>query len=59
VTGGFVLAVLVRVAVETARDPTSHNLWPFEALIAGSIGFVGALIGVGVVWLLRRLTTGR
>lgn len=58
VTGGFVLAVLVRVAVETARDPTSHNLWPFEVLIVGSIGLVGAAIGVGVAWLLRRVTTG-
>jgi hypothetical protein len=43
------LAVLARVAVETNRDPTSHNLWPFEFIIATAVGalcsFTGALLG--------------
>jgi uncharacterized membrane protein YfcA len=55
VTAGFVLAVLGRVGVETTRDPTSHNLWPFEIIIAGGIGLVAALIGVGAVRLLQRV----
>ena len=42
-------AVLARVAVETASDPTSHNLWPLEMIIAAVVGMVsssaGALIG--------------
>jgi hypothetical protein len=42
-------AVLARVAVETAKDPTSHNLWPFEFIIAAVVGLVcssaGALLG--------------
>ncbi len=42
-------AVLARVAVETAKDPTSHNLWPFEFIIAAVVGVVcssaGALVG--------------
>jgi len=42
-------AVLARVAVETARDPTSHNLWPLEMIIAAVVGMVsssaGALVG--------------
>ena len=43
------LAVLARVAVETNKDPTSHNLWPFEFIIATAVGalcsFTGALLG--------------
>jgi hypothetical protein len=42
-------AVLTRVAVETAKDPTSHNLWPLELIIAAVVGIVcssaGALVG--------------
>ena len=42
-------AVLARVAVEVARDPTSHNLWPLEMIIAAVVGMVsssaGALVG--------------
>jgi len=59
VAGGFVLAVLLRVAVETARDPTSHNLWPFEVVIAGGIGLMAATIGVGMARLLQRATAGK
>jgi uncharacterized membrane protein YccC len=57
VTGGFVLAVLARVAVETAADPTSHNLWPFEVVIAGAIGFAGAVAGVGAARVVQRLSS--
>lgn len=42
-------AVLTRVAVETAKDSTSHNLWPLELIIAAVVGIVcssaGALVG--------------
>jgi len=42
-------AVLARVAMETTKDPTSHNLWPFEVVIAAIVGLVcslgGALVG--------------
>jgi hypothetical protein len=42
-------AVLARVAVDAAKDPTSHNLWPFEFIIAAVVGLfcssAGALIG--------------
>lgn len=56
VAGGFVLAVMIRVSVETARDPTSHNLWPFEVVIAGGIGLFAAALGVGVARLMQRRT---
>ena len=40
----IVLGVVVNLVVATRRDPTTHNLWPFEVL-AAIIG-VGALLGV-------------
>jgi hypothetical protein len=30
--------VIGRIVVDTARDPTSHNLWPFEILYSGAAG---------------------
>ncbi|MGC1728146.1 MAG: hypothetical protein WA747_02060, partial [Steroidobacteraceae bacterium] len=42
--------VVLRVIVGVAADPTSHNLWPFEILIAG---LVSAVIMV-VLTLVRR-----
>jgi hypothetical protein len=44
--------VIGRIAVDTARDPTSHNLWPFEILYSGAAGL--ALIAVLAV--VRRFT---
>lgn len=45
-------ADMSRVIVECTRDPTSHNLWPFEIAIALVLGFIcstaGALMG-GVI----------
>src|ERR1044072_2293989 len=38
-------AVIARVAVETTGDPTSHNLWPFEVIIAMVVGMVSSLMG--------------
>lgn len=48
-------AVLARIAVDTASDPTSHNLWPFEIVIAAGVGLVAALGGavLGSLFLLR------
>ena len=41
--------ILARIAVDAAKDPTSHNLWPFEFIIAAVIGVLcataGALVG--------------
>ncbi|HUG35759.1 MAG TPA: hypothetical protein VML54_02345 [Candidatus Limnocylindrales bacterium] len=39
-------AVVARVVVETQRDPTSHNLWPFEVVIALGLGLLCASAGV-------------
>jgi len=48
-------AVMARIAFETASDPTSHNLWPFEVVIAAGVGLLAALGGalLGSLFLLR------
>ncbi|MFH0342975.1 MAG: hypothetical protein ACHBNF_12780 [Chromatiales bacterium] len=43
--------VVLRILIDTAGDPTSHNLWPFEILIFGT----GALVIIGVLKMARRL----
>ena len=50
-------AILARVVVETAADPTSHNLWPFEVVIAGGAGFACALAGALVGGFVARRRT--
>jgi hypothetical protein len=40
------LVVIARVTVETGRDPTSHNLWPFEIVIAAGVGLLASAAGV-------------
>ena len=46
VGGGIPTAVLCRIVFETISDPTTHNLWPFEVVIASIVGLtVGAIAG--------------
>ena len=54
VVAGFAIAVLGRVVVETAADPTTHNLFPFEVAYAMAIAFPGAAAGAFLPWVLRR-----
>jgi hypothetical protein len=52
-------AVFARVVFDGLKDPTSHNLWPFELIIASLVGFTCALAGaavgslIGAVWAKR------
>jgi len=32
--------VALRIVIDTARDPTSHNLWPFEIIMWGGGSFL-------------------
>lgn len=41
-------AVMARVVVDTATDPTSHNLWPFEIFLAGFVGALAATAGTAL-----------
>jgi hypothetical protein len=56
-------AVMARVLFDVMRDPTSHNLWPFEVVIAAFVGgaaaFAGALLGEVVLRLLRWARRGQ
>ncbi len=47
--------VILSLFIDTARDPTSHNLWPFEILLAGA-GSMGWML---VALLLRKLLRAR
>ena len=51
VPAGVVVFVVLRIVIDTARDPTSHNLWPFEVLMVGT----GALVAIGALKLMRRM----
>jgi len=50
-----------RIAVDTAKNPSSHNLWPFEFIIAAMLGVLcssaGALVGSLPVLLSRHKDT--
>jgi hypothetical protein len=44
--------VVLRLFIDTARDPTSHNLWPFEILMWGGLSCLWML----AVVLVRKLS---
>jgi hypothetical protein len=48
---GVMAFVVLRIVFGGLRDPTSHNLWPFEIVLAG----VPCLVVMGVLQLARRL----
>ncbi len=48
-------AVMARVVVDTMRDPTSHNLWPFELVIAFMVGLAGSVPGTLLGSVFRRM----
>jgi hypothetical protein len=52
------VVVVGRVVVDTAVDPTSHNLWPFEVIIACVVGLLASLTGVVAGSIYRRLSRG-
>jgi len=51
--------VLVRVTMDLLIDPTSHNLWPFEIIVATGLGlgiaFAGTIFGSLLGFILKRL----
>jgi hypothetical protein len=51
------VAVVGRVVLDTAVDPTSHSLWPIEIFLAGIMSIPPTCLGVGLAWLVRRLST--
>jgi hypothetical protein len=61
--GAVPAAVLARVTWDVMKDPTSHNLWPFEAVIAAVLGFscalAGGLLAIVVTKVAGRPASGR
>lgn len=51
----FPAAVALRVVVDTAADPTDHNLWPFELVFAAVFSLVAVVPGLLTGLLLRRM----
>lgn len=47
-------AVMARVLVEGLLDPTSHNLWPLEVIIAAVLGLACSLAGAAAGSLAAR-----
>ena len=57
--GSIPAVVMTRVVVDGLRDPTSHNLWPFEVVIAVVVGLTVAGTGVLIGMLVARLNPAR
>ncbi|MEQ1897571.1 MAG: hypothetical protein ABL971_09330 [Vicinamibacterales bacterium] len=51
---GLLVVLVVQIIADGIRDPTSHNLLPFEVLIAFAIGFPPAILGVLLGKAVRR-----
>ena len=45
--------------VEMVRDPTSHNLWPFEFLVYGVLTLLAVAPAFAIGWLRRRRAAPR
>jgi hypothetical protein len=53
------IAVMGRVLIDTAADPTSHNLWPFEVVLSSMMSVPAVAVGVVLAWVVRRLSPRR
>lgn len=51
VPGAIMALFVLRLLVDAARDPTSHNLWPFEVLMVGGL----STVIIGILLVARRL----
>jgi len=46
---------VARIVIDTRRDPTSHNLWPFEIVLGTAV----ALAALGLLHLGRSMAGSR
>jgi uncharacterized oligopeptide transporter (OPT) family protein len=53
------IAVVGRILIDTADDPTTHSLWPFEIAVAIGISVPPVLLGIFLGWAVRRLVERR
>jgi len=47
--------VLLRIVADVAGDPTTHNLWPLELMIASLLGGASSAIGAATGLLTAKL----
>jgi hypothetical protein len=59
VGAGILVPIIATIVVDTRRDPTSHNLLPFEILIGLVVGMPPALLGALLGGLTRRVSFRR
>ena len=52
-------AVMLRVIVDCSRDPTAHNLWPFEVALAGGVGLMASTAGAVLGAVIAKLFLNR
>ena len=52
----FPMFVFARILIDTTIDPTDHNLWPLELLLACVYSAPPAIAGLLAGWHLRRGT---
>ena len=52
----FPAIIFVRVVLDGMEDPTNHNLWPFEIVMAFGIGMIATFPFAAFGALLRRIT---
>lgn len=50
--------VAVRIVADTAADPTTHNLWPFELVIALLVGAAAVLPALAAGLIARYFSRG-
>ena len=55
IPAAVVAFVVLRIVVDAWRDPTSHNLWPFEILLWAGLG----LVFLALMWAARMVARGR
>lgn len=56
-----IVGICLNIYLDVARDPTAHNLWPFELLLAGAAGLLYSFgfLGLQALWSQKPKDRGR
>ena len=53
-TIGIMIALIIKIIIDTQFDPTSHNLFPFEIMIDLIFISIASLIGAAIGFIYRK-----
>ena len=53
-TIGIMIALIIKIIIDTQFDPTSHNLFPFEIMIGLTFISIASLIGAAIGFVYRK-----